>query len=412
MILRAIAPLLVAGLVATTCENGPGPGSSSTLDEIIIASDLPSSGFANDALPAQQAIAFAIRQQRTIGRYTLRYWPLDDSLAALPSPARAIGNVDRMVDRRQVLGMIGPLSSNVAPYEIPLTNQADLAMLSPSNTNDCLTLTYCDPSHLVPRPTGVNNYFRIAAPDPVQGRAMARYAAQTLGLSRVAIFDELDSADGVPIITEFTGELSRWGGHVVLSKQLTPSDAPDYSTFLTQARSRGAQAIYAVGMAQDHDCRARAQMERLLPGAYFLTWDGIDQDNENCFPDAGADTSRMFGTFSDVDPRHDPQLSKDAAAYLTAYPKAADVSIYTFAAYDCARMMIAAIARAVRDNHGAIPSRPQVVTALAATQGFKGVTGTFSFDANGDAVSPLMSIYQVQNGKWTYLERIEASKQN
>lgn len=409
--IRMVASLLLASAVVTACDTGGAPAPTFPAGQILIASDLPTSGFQVPALQAEQAIAFAIRQQGSIDGYTLGYFPLDDSLAALPSPARAIGNVDRIVDARQVLGMIGPLTSNLAPYEIPIANRADLAMISPSNTNDCLTLSYCDPAHVVSRQFGANNYFRIAAPDPVQGRAMARYAARTLGVSRVAVFDELTAAEGVPIVNEFDHEFGRWGGQVVLSKQLAPSDAPDYSAYLTEARSLGAQAVYAVGHAEDHDCRARAQMGTLLPNAYFLTWDGIDQDNKDCFPDAGADTTRMFGTFSDVDPRRMTPVSKDVTAYLKAYPRASDVSIYTFAAYDCARIMIAAIAQAIKDNHGAIPRRAQVVTALAGIQGFRGVTGTYSFDANGDALSPLMSIWEVQDGRWTYLEQIDAGKQ-
>jgi hypothetical protein len=37
------------------------------------------------------------------------------------------------------------------------------------------------------------------------------------------------------------------------------------------------------------------------------------------------------------------------------------------------------------------------------------VTGTHSFDANGDPISPLMSIYEVQNGRWVYQQQIDAS---
>ena len=410
--IRLIAPLLVSGVLVAACDAGGATVSTLPAAQIIIASDLPTSGFGANALDAQQAIAFAIQQQGTVEGYTLGYWPLDDSLAANPSPARAIGNLQRIVDVRQALGMIGPFSSNVARYEIPIANRANLAMISPSNTGDCLTLSYCDPIDVASRPFGVNNYFRIAAPDPVEGRAMARYAARRLGVTRVAAFNDLGT-DGEPIIKEFAAELKSSGGQIVLEQSLVASGAPDFTTFLTQASSLGAQAVYAVGLAIDnHDCRARAQMETLLPNAYFLTWDGIDQDNENCFPDAGADTSRMFGTFSDVDPRRSTPLSKDVTAYLKAYPKASDVSIYTFAAYDCARLMIAAIAQAIRDNHGAIPRRDQVVAALASIQGFRGVTGTYSFDANGDAFSPLMSIWEVQNGRWTYLEQIDASKQD
>jgi branched-chain amino acid transport system substrate-binding protein len=109
--------------------------------------------------------------------------------------------------------------------------------------------------------------------------------------------------------------------------------------------------------------------------------------------------------------------SKDEAAktavqaYRNAFPKTSNVGLntYTFAAYDCARLLIDAISRAIQANAGRIPTRLQVLNAVAHTEGFKGVTGTYSFDANGDAISPLMSISEVKNGGWVYLGQVDAS---
>jgi hypothetical protein len=44
-----------------------------------------------------------------------------------------------------------------------------------------------------------------------------------------------------------------------------------------------------------------------------------------------------------------------------------------------------------------------------ATSQFHELAGTYSFDANGDAVSPLMAVYQVKSGQWVYLQQIDAS---
>jgi len=80
-----------------------------------------------------------------------------------------------MVDDSRVLGMIGPYVSYVGYPTIPVANRADLAMISPTNSNACLTQAgpdcATDPSSL--RPTGRNNYFRIQPPDAAQGTAMA-----------------------------------------------------------------------------------------------------------------------------------------------------------------------------------------------------------------------------------------------
>jgi ABC-type branched-subunit amino acid transport system substrate-binding protein len=67
-----------------------------------------------------------------------------------------------------------------------------------------------------------------------------------------------------------------------------------------------------------------------------------------------------------------------------------------------------AIKRAMAANGGTIPSRKQVLDAVAHAQ-FSGVTDHYSFDSAGDTISPLMSLYQVQNGRWVYMKQIEAS---
>jgi branched-chain amino acid transport system substrate-binding protein len=76
--------------------------------------------------------------------------------------------------------------------------------------------------------------------------------------------------------------------------------------------------------------------------------------------------------------------------------------IYTFSAYDCGRIVIDAIDRAIRANGGKIPTREEVRKAIASTNDFKGITGTYSFDANGDVVNPSFSFYTVKQGSWAF----------
>jgi branched-chain amino acid transport system substrate-binding protein len=66
--------------------------------------------------------------------------------------------------------------------------------------------------------------------------------------------------------------------------------------------------------------------------------------------------------------------------------------------------LLDAIARAIKANGGRLPSRPEVVAAVAQTKDFAGVTGTYSLDENGDALSPMMSIYKVHDGRWEFVQ--------
>src|SRR2546423_12617233 len=203
--IKTLTTLLVTVLTAVACqsEGNPSPGA-----DIIIASDLPTSAF-DSALPFEHAIDFAIRSRSTIEGYSVAYWPLDNSLGAQQSQLRGRGNVRRMVADPSVLGMVGPFSSFVARIEMPEANRAHLAMVSPTATSSCLTQAarICQPTSAELRPTSSNNFFRLPAPDPLQGKAMGNYAATKLGLRRGAALKKV-RAEGDPFIKKISHEIS------------------------------------------------------------------------------------------------------------------------------------------------------------------------------------------------------------
>ena len=416
--MRLLAPLVSLFLLVAACQSGPSLNSS---PDILIAADLPISdpGFSGQAV---QAIQLAINEQDHIGRFKLGFLPFDNYLGSAASQAKGIQNVKQMIGDARVLGMIGPWTSNMAFAEIPVANLSDLVMVSPANTSICITQPqpYCGPGKPPWRyQTHPNNYFRIAAPESLQGRAIARYISESLGVKRVAAFNELGDT-GRSSLKEFGDEMARSGGKLVFVKDL-PAGNTSFKAFLGSAKAAGAQAIYAVtDFDGNHACAARAQMSGIFPNdTYFLgadgivSWSGSTSEaavNDQCIKEAVGNGDGMLTATSDIDVTR----SKDApsiqavAAFRKAYPKNTYVQTYVFAAYDSARILIDAISRAVQANGGAIPTRAQVVNAVAQAH-FQGVTGTYSFDAHGDALSPMMSIYRVDNGHWVLLKPIDAS---
>ena len=353
--------------------------------------------------PARRAIQLAIEQHPAIGRFKLSYWSLDDAVAGSFSQERGIQNVSWMADVPRVLAMIGPYNSSVADVAIPVANKNDLVMISPSSTNLCLTQLGppCHRTAALFRPSGHINFFRLAPPDLAQGVAMARYAASKLGLKRVAVINE-EQDDGDIIIQHFKLELERLGGSVVLREDVEAGTA-DFKDFLFRAHQSQVQAIYAIGGADI--CAARAQM---WDDGVVLGTDGFADDTD-CLEQAGSNISSIFATKPDVDitVSSDPDAIKAVQAFRKAYPDS-KIPNYTFAVYDCARILIAALEEAVHAAHGNLPNRRQVLDAVAQIQ-FQGVTGTYEFDANGDAKAPLMEMFSVENGKWVNKGKIDAT---
>ena len=389
------APAGTTGAAATTAAAAAG--------EIIIASDLPTSGAdASSGLPTQNGAAFAVSQTASYKGIKFTFKPFDDTVNGVHDPQKGAQNVQQMLSDPKVLAMVGPFNSNVARAEIPIANQGPLAMMSPSNTNECLTQTfpYCDPQPKALRPTGKNNYFRIAAPDTVQGPAMADYILNTLKLTKVAVFSDNETF-GKGVADNFVNRFKAKGGTVTNRSDFDWKTTNDFKPFINAAKAAGAQAIYAGATSATKGCIVRSQMAGILD-VPFTGPDGIGDDQ--CLKDAGSNTANMYFTNAAGDANQNPDAASTVAAFKQAYPKASDVGAYTFPAYDCALILVDSIKRAIDANGGKVPSRQQVIDAVQATSGLKGTVGTYAFDANGDPKSATMAFWATKGtpAVWTF----------
>ena len=410
---RGLAVLISAAFVAFACGGTSSTGGSK--GEIDIASDLPVSGAdASSGLPTQQGAQFAVTRAATVRGYTLKFVPFDDAVNGAHDAQKGVQNVQAMLSNSKVLGMVGPFNSGVAKAEIPVANQAPLAMISPSNTNECLTqsLDYCQAANGFTaaslRPSGKNNYFRVAAADTFQGPAMADFAIKAgpppagLGITKIAVWDD-EETFGQGVANNFAKEFTAKGGTVVDRKSYDPKAKKDFKDFLASAKDKGAQGIYVGATSATGGCIARGQMAGLFnPDIYYLGPDGIGDGQ--CIKDSGAmATSNMFATQGVADATQNPSASAIVSAYEAAYPGSSNVGAYTFAGYDCAAILIDAIGRAIDANGGNMPSRQQVIDQVAKTSGFQGLTGVITFDPNGDPTHPTLQLQQLKSGAWTFV---------
>jgi len=398
--------LTAVALVAAACGGG-GTGASTTAPagttaavattaaaagEVIIASDLPTSGAdASSGLPTQNGVAFALSQLTTYKGIKITFKPYDDTVNGVHDPQKGAQNVQQMLSDPKTVAMIGPFNSNVAQAEIPIANGGPLAMMSPSNTNECLTQTfpYCSPQPAALRPSGKNNYFRIAAPDTVQGPAMADYIIKTLKLTKVAVFSDNETF-GKGVANNFAARLQATGGTVTNRSDFDWKTTNDFKPFINAAKAAGAQAIYAGATSATKACIVRSQMTGILD-VPFTGPDGIGDDQ--CLKDSGSNTANMFFTNAAGDAGQNPLAAATVAAFKQAYPKASDLGAYTFPAYDCAFILLDAVKRAIDAAGGKVPTRQQVIDAVQSTSGLVGTVGTYAFDANGDPKSATMAFW-------------------
>jgi len=328
--------------------------------------------------------------------------------------------------------MVGPFDSSVARLEIPVANQAGLAMISPTGGNRCLTKEPFLPAGLNPartpvscaaaglpppaalRPAGSNNYFRLSTTDDLQGPAAADFGYGTLHLLRVAVISDHE-AYGQSLAASFTARFTRLGGSVVSHVDLDTSANVDLTVFMRKAKADGAQGIYFGGSAANKGCLLRAQMATVFgagAAAPLLGGDGIAEDPA-CIRDAGTNATGIYATVPAADADHVDSALPVIAAFKAAYRKPADYGAYTIAAYDAAGVLYDAMDRAIKSNAGKLPARDQVITDLAGTTAFQGATGKFGFDAAGDTTLRVVSVFEPAGSDpaqpWTWTHTIDYS---
>jgi branched-chain amino acid transport system substrate-binding protein len=144
---------------------GQGGGEASTVK---LVSDLPLQGSSRiETVSMVAAIKMALEERNyKAGDIEIEYESMDDATAQAGQD-------------EEVVGWIGPFNSGCAAVEIPILNEAQLGMISPTNTYIGLTKPSPDPSEPEKYyPTGDRNYARVIVADNKQGAATAKLMNQ------------------------------------------------------------------------------------------------------------------------------------------------------------------------------------------------------------------------------------------
>lgn len=388
---RGLVVLTAATFVAFAC--GP-TGTGASKGTIKIGSDLPVCTVGG--LSTQNGVQFAIQQKGTIQGFTIQFQGFDDCRQGAYSQDAGVENVQKMLGDNKFLGMIGPYNSAVAKAEIPIAGPQHFTMISPSNTNPCLTkdLPSCSYHPQDLRKGNANNYWRVVTTDDFQGPAMATYATKTLGLKKVGVLDD-STVFGVGIANAFQDQLKTNGGTFTRSSY-KKEQTSDWRSILLGFKNAGAQGVYVGGTDDQNICIPRAQMKQIGWDVPFMGGDGIE--TTDCIDQASGNEANVFATSAGADATQVPGAKSAIDAFRKAFPGSNDFGGYTMQAYDAANALMAAIDRAITAAGGNMPTREQVRAEMAKTQGFKGVIGTYNFDPNGDTSLKIVSIYVVQTG--------------
>jgi branched-chain amino acid transport system substrate-binding protein len=414
---KRFAAVMGAALIvvlAAACNAGPAANKT-----IKIGIELPQSGneVANGE-PTANGVKLAVdkaNKDNLVAGYTFDVNNQDDAVNGVHDPDKGAANMRILVADPAVLGVVGAFNSGVTRFEIPVSNEAGLAQCSPANTGTDLT----QEGSAQYRFNGQDkrNYFRVAAPDNIQGPAGADYVYTDLGKHSVFIMDDTEPF-GKGVADAFEARFKELGGTVVGTRASVPKSTTDYTPFFTAAAALNPEAVYFGGTQVTGGGLARKQMVAAGMGDIpYVGPDGIADlgagGNEGAFITlAGVENSHdVHGTVAGL---HDlPSGSTFNADYQAKFGKAPGA--YSALAYACAQAIIQAVKDTAASANGNMANWREAVRAYifdtAAHHTYNTVMGPISFNACGDIEQPVMSFYKVDpaaeggKGGWVYVKQ-------
>jgi branched-chain amino acid transport system substrate-binding protein len=389
------------GIVLGSTLVVPVPAAAANV--VRIGVDLPVSGAdATNGIPTRNGVTLAVEQANAKplpGGLKFEMSALDDAVQGVHDPAQGAQNVKTFIADSAVLGMVGPFNSNVAKAEIPLSNDAGLVQISPSNTNTGLTKGD-DAKKLRTSHPDVNTYFRVCTTDDRQGAAGATFARK-LGLKKAFIIDDNETY-GKGLADVFEASFAKQGGTVLGHEHITKGQQ-DFKALLTKVHSTSPDMIFFGGTTASGGGLVRKQMADVgMRDIKYVGGDGIS--DEEFLKETADMANNSYYTVAA------PETSKlaSAKAFVAAYHKrfGSNPGPYSANAYSAAQIIIAAVLKGIKENGGKLPTRLEVRQNVAATQNFDSPIGKIGFDKNGDTTAPILSFYSIQNGKAQFINQL------
>jgi branched-chain amino acid transport system substrate-binding protein len=295
-------------------------------------------------------------------------------------PEEASTVVTKLINQNHVVAMLGHVASSHSLAAGPICQANKVPMISPSSTN--------------PRVTQVGNFiFRVCFIDPFQGAVMAKFAADTLKVKKVAQLVDVRSDYSIGLQTFFRQKFKALGGEIVAEQSYSQGDS-DFRAQLTQIKAVNPEAIYVPGYYTEVGTIAR-QARELGITVPLLGGDGWDSPKLGEIGGEALDGCYLSNHYSTDDPS--PKVQKFINDYKARYKQVPDA--LAALAYDAAKILVDAIKRAGSTDG------EKVRDAIAATKDFPGVTGTITLNAERNAVKPAV-VLKIEKGKFHYVETV------
>jgi len=241
------------------------------------------------------------------------------------------------------------------------------------------------------------HYFRACFEDPFQGGSMARFAHERLGAKTAAVIYDVSGAYSTGLYDAFIAAAAEVGLKVVAVESYTADDV-DFNAQLTNIANVTPDVIFL----PDYYNKAYLIASQARQAGITSTFLGID-GTDGVLEIEGADTSVFDGLYF-----ANHYFSDDPSPIVQEFRKNYNESFGIIPnslgalGYDAAVILFDAIAKAVEDGVvvGATPQSYQAIIDKMAATNLEGVTGQITFKDNNPVKE--VTIIRIQDGAYNF----------
>jgi len=289
-------------------------------------------------------------------------------------PAESTSVATRLMTQNGVVACLGPATSGNFMATIPVATQNGIPIISPSAT--------AEEGVTVDSNGNVNDYvFRLCFNDSFQGITMANFASENLSAKSAVIIQDKSSDYAQGLAKNFISTFEAAGGTIIAKEGYVAKDM-DFNAILTSIKAKSFDVIFLPGYYQEAGLIIK-QARELGITAPILGVDGFDSPVLLELAGKEALNDVYFSNhYSSLD--QDPLVKNFIAAFTEKYGE--EPNAFNALGYDLGMYIADAVKRAGSTDPEAIKD------ALAATEGFVGVTGTFSMGADHNPIKSIVVI--------------------
>lgn len=319
----------------------------------------------------KNAVAELNRQGGLLGR-PVELLVLDN----LSTPIGSLDAAERARDRG-VAAIIGAAWSSHSLAIAQVAQAAGIPMVSSYSTSPALTR--------------IGDYiFRVCYTDDFQGAVLAQFAIEDLNARTAVIFTDVTSEYSISLSQIFRANFEQQGGKI-LDEIEYKLKQPDFTAEVQRTKRSGADVVLLAG----HFESGRIARDLQQGGVKAIPLGGDGWVDGPFLDNGGSELRQGFFTTHWAE-QVESQRSRD---FVRTYKPLGSFGTGTALAYDATMVVADAIRRAGSIEHKAVRN------ALRTTKGFPGITGSITFDAQGNPLKSVV-IMKIHGGKIDYLKTL------